>query len=100
MYTSGPISGGHLSPVVTLSVFLRRGDFLSLKNTLGYVVAQGCGVAAASCVAYWLLGGVAHMPIMPSLEAGSGVSASRCVQGEALPFLPSCCYMPAVASRP
>ena len=44
MYTAGPISGGHLSPMISISVHIRRSHFLSLKNLLGYLLAQALGV--------------------------------------------------------
>ena len=81
MYTTGPISGGHLSPIITLSVFLRRGNFLRFKNMLGYMAGQALGAIGAVSLMYWLLDGTRTFPAMPAMDPLGAVSASRAFQG-------------------
>ncbi len=78
MYTSGPISGGHLSPIISISTHLRRSNFLSLKNLLGYMAAQTIGSCCAIGLMYWLLDGAGTFPSL------SPASTSRAFQVELL----------------
>ena len=43
IYTIGPISGGHINPAITLGLFLNGKH--SLKDTIGYLIAQFAGAA-------------------------------------------------------
>lgn len=65
MYTTGPISGGHMSPVLSVATHLRRSRYLSLKNLLGYLAAQALGSLGSVVVVSWLQGGRDFLPSIP-----------------------------------
>lgn len=45
IYTIGPISGGHINPAITLGLFFNGKH--SLKDTIGYLIAQFAGAGIA-----------------------------------------------------
>jgi aquaporin Z len=54
-YTIGPISGCHINPAISISMFVA--GKLSVADTVGYIVAQFFGALAASGVLYLILSG-------------------------------------------
>ena len=81
VFTLGHISGAHLNPAVTLSVFAR--GRISLMNGAYYIVAQIAGA---------FLGGLIAMPILEAFDGSKisspavadGVDAMTAVSAEAL----------------
>ena len=53
IYMGGYISGAHYNPAVTLAVFIRRA--ISLKESLGYLLAQIIGSLGASSLYLYIL---------------------------------------------
>src|SRR5881275_739518 len=58
-YGLGPISGGHVNPAVSLAVFLA--GRMSLKDMLGYWVAQFAGALAGAAILAVLAGSTEHL---------------------------------------
>lgn len=54
-YTIGPISGCHINPAI--SIAMAAAGQLSLKDTIGYVIAQCLGAITASGILYLILSG-------------------------------------------
>lgn len=55
-FSMGPVSGAHFNPAVTLSVLLSGRNLMSLRQTLGYVLAQLLGGCLAG-ISYVLICG-------------------------------------------
>lgn len=55
VYTIGPISGCHINPAISIAM-LAAGK-LSVKETVGYIIAQCIGTIAAAGVLYMILSG-------------------------------------------
>ena len=54
-YAIGPISGCHINPAISIAML--SAGHLSLKDTVGYIVAQCLGATAASGILYLILTG-------------------------------------------
>ncbi|MFW6088806.1 MAG: MIP/aquaporin family protein [Gemmatimonadota bacterium] len=70
VYATGPVSGGHLNPAVTLGVFLR--GRASGADLVGYWVAQLLAGVVAAFVVLYLKGGAptpAALPVIPAIVA-------------------------------
>ena len=67
-YTIGPISGCHINPAISIAM-LAAGK-LSVKDTIGYVIAQCIGAIIAAAVLYLLASGSAGFS-MPEWGLGS-----------------------------
>ncbi|WP_271856330.1 aquaporin Z [Patiriisocius marinus] len=67
-YTIGPISGCHINPAISIAM-LAAGK-LSVKDTVGYVIAQCIGAIIAAAVLYLLASGSAGFS-MPEWGLGS-----------------------------
>jgi len=48
-FSLGPVSGAHFNPAVTLAVLLSGRNLMTLRQTLGYVLAQLLGGCLAGC---------------------------------------------------
>ncbi len=67
-YTIGPISGCHINPAISIAM-LAAGK-LSVKDTVGYVIAQCIGAIIAAAVLYQIASGTAGFA-MPEWGLGS-----------------------------
>jgi aquaporin Z len=53
VYVTGPISGGHVNPAVTLGAFISRR--IGLVETLGYWISQLAGGLVGALLLYWMM---------------------------------------------
>lgn len=67
-YTIGPISGCHINPAISIAMLVA--GKLSVKDTVGYVIAQCIGAIIAAGVLYQLAVGSAGF-VMPEWGLGS-----------------------------
>jgi aquaporin Z len=68
-YAIGPISGCHINPAISIAMF--SVGKLSLKDTLGYVVAQILGAIAGAGLLYAILSGKAGFTALGDYGLGS-----------------------------
>lgn len=67
VYATGPISGGHLNPAVTLAVWMR--GKCATSDVAPYIAAQIAAGALAALVVRYLKGGLDLVPAAPSFAA-------------------------------
>ncbi len=75
-YTIGPISGCHINPAISIAM-LSAGK-LSVKDTVGYVIAQCIGAIIAAAVLYQIASGTAGFA-MPEWSLGSNGWGEGCL---------------------
>ncbi|HEY5714141.1 MAG TPA: aquaporin [Candidatus Gracilibacteria bacterium] len=67
VYYFGSVSGSHLNPAISLMLLLQKK--ISLKDTVGYIVAQVIGATVAGVVALKVYGQVPNPPVIDSSSA-------------------------------